>query len=1102
MRSLLDVLELADDLPTPTQRLEFADDETERCLAAGNALGAGEWLVEKARATSGTTQSEAIARALSYWAAERTSTTACLSIEEIIERLHEYVPEHLSRALLGLAVRLDRVELSALPRFDDLEFRLADSLAARVVDSRAIVPGKRTAVPARGALARATARYRAAWAAVTSALTATERTGCATARTATLGLVRAVAGLREFTLPGEAQATGAVEVVLGPNFRKFCESCERQELQQIAQKHHLVLAQSAKTLSEAGAMSDSALWHELVRPACALAQRLANEGRGMASVQPSIRVTSSGIRLDLARVGGEHQVPVRIENSGDGDAYAVAVCVQSSSSSADVRVVEPRGPIDLPAHESLLVTLGIKVNAPTSRLTVDVFWTCKTISEANHLDPGKLTIEQQSVQPDWDKLAANPPYPVNAIRRREALFGRDAILQQLSLSAARGTSAFLWGQKRVGKTSVVQVLREELSTRDGFVPLLFRMGEIGALHEGQMAERIASRIAEGERNLDGPRPGEFGAGLGDLIPWVERALQRAPRLRPVVIIDEFDDLDRSFYVGERGRLFMKALRSLSEVGITFFFVGSERMGAIFERHARELNKWENISLDRIESTQDCRSMITQPLLASIEYADDAVDAIVTYCRRNPFYIHLLCSTVFQYCFSERRTFVTEGDVLKLRVRRVQELGATNFAHFWDDNPELDEAEAERQAAENCLALACISFLGGEWSEVEQLVAAQSDLGLRGGEQLGESEIRAAVDRLVGRGVLGKNGRDMKEISLPIFRDWLDQRARAELVDKWRKYLGRRAARNSAGNVAAVAAAPAVTSAFPIGEEELLGVAERLTYLGRQKDVAEIRAWLRQFDDDVRIELAFLLLRRLSEQGFHTHGTKLLQLNAMVDAVRAARLEVGAAGWHVHRGRLTNLAVTFIDGPTKSGGATSRDVAQRLRPGKVDSSERCAQWLLANLDEDPLLVVVDDFAGTGRTLSNGLRALTSALGPLGPELLKEGRVRACLLYAFPEALARLREEHPLVDVVVSRIFGDELRAFEPEASIFATPEELKFARGVMLQIGRELQPQHPLGFGESAALVCFDSAIPNNTLPVFWSNGTVNERPWKPLFPRA
>jgi hypothetical protein len=43
---------------------------------------------------------------------------------------------------------------------------------------------------------------------------------------------------------------------------------------------------------------------------------------------------------------------------------------------------------------------------------------------------------------------------------------------------------------------------------------------------------------------------------------------------------------------------------------------------------------------------------------------------------------------------------------------------------------------------------------------------------------------------------------------------------------------------------------------------------------------------------------------------------------------------------------------------------------------------------------------------------------------------------------------------------------------------------------------------PLAWGDMAALVAFHNTIPNNTLPVFWCEGKVNDRPWLPLFPRA
>ena len=82
-------------------------------------------------------------------------------------------------------------------------------------------------------------------------------------------------------------------------------------------------------------------------------------------------------------------------------------------------------------------------------------------------------------------------------------------------------------------------------------------------------------------------------------------------------------------------------------------------------------------------------MIMTPLRNAIEYADDAVDAVIAYCDRNPFYIHLLCSTVFQHCFSERRTYVTESDVLKLRERRVQDTRHSHHFHALRDHGKIN-----------------------------------------------------------------------------------------------------------------------------------------------------------------------------------------------------------------------------------------------------------------------------------------------------------------------------------------------------------------------------------------------------------------------------
>ncbi|WP_423395528.1 phosphoribosyltransferase-like protein [Burkholderia sp. LMG 21824] len=115
---------------------------------------------------------------------------------------------------------------------------------------------------------------------------------------------------------------------------------------------------------------------------------------------------------------------------------------------------------------------------------------------------------------------------------------------------------------------------------------------------------------------------------------------------------------------------------------------------------------------------------------------------------------------------------------------------------------------------------------------------------------------------------------------------------------------------------------------------------------------------------------------------------------------------------------------------------------------------------------------------------------------------EGRICLFVLFAFPEALEVLRKEFPGIEVSAATVLNDDLRACDDEAGIFETEGDRKFAKDVLQQIGRELSPSAPLGHGAMGALVVFHNATPNNTLPIFWSAGSVQERPWKPLFPRS
>ena len=126
------------------------------------------------------------------------------------------------------------------------------------------------------------------------------------------------------------------------------------------------------------------------------------------------------------------------------------------------------------------------------------------------------------------------------------------------------------------------------------------------------------------------------------------------------------------------------------------------------------------------------------------------------------------------------------------------------------------------------------------------------------------ELQEVESGLLRRRVISRRKRGVRGVvvELPVFRDWLLEKGEAELLPVWRTFQDEEAAQPAAEEPESLVIVE--SSAFPIEEDELLSVSEKLVYLGKQKDVAEVRQWLRQFDDDARIEVAFMLLKRLVE----------------------------------------------------------------------------------------------------------------------------------------------------------------------------------------------------------------------------------------------
>jgi len=568
-----------------------------------------------------------------------------------------------------------------------------------------------------------------------------------TAKAASIELLKLSHTVQPLLISSERGFLRDLEVLIGPAFRKLCEAYERGDDAEVLRRSPEFLDNIKRhSPGPADARPYSLVWREIVSPVLMHLSELMEgaASRGAVALAPVLKLRNPVTKADLRVVGREIFLSFSLQNTGRG--HATDISLQGLDEVVQLTfLVEPVGPFDIPPGGEQLVRLQLILGEPVSTLKVPIRWICQTPVGKEAKFEDEIVVTQQVTEPNWEALVSDPPYSLNPIRRPERLYGRDTALQTLILAAMSGASKFVWGQKRIGKTSLLQVVATKLADRADTTCIVLRMGELTSLHEGELGHLIARRlVGRAGIDLQVPSEAEFGASIGRLVPFVELLAAKYPRRKFVVIIDEFDDLDPSFYTGERGKQFVKALRSLSEVGLTFFFVGSERMEAIYLRHQADLNKWTNVHLNRIDSRTECRSLIVNPVTDVIEFSREATDFIIDFCGGNPFYINNFCYQVFERGLQEHRTFVDDNDAVAVQNQLLRTLGPTNFSHFWEDNPLLDSKERSDAIAKNCVALTCIAVLGGSYEDLEELYEVEDSLPLSAAQRANRDDLREAA----------------------------------------------------------------------------------------------------------------------------------------------------------------------------------------------------------------------------------------------------------------------------------------------------------------------------------------------------------------------
>jgi tetratricopeptide (TPR) repeat protein len=356
------------------------------------------------------------------------------------------------------------------------------------------------------------------------------------------------------------------------------------------------------------------------------------------------------------------------------------------------------------------------------------------------------------------------PYILTPLTGGVGFYGREAVLQFVrnTLSSPYQNVVVLFGQRRIGKTSVLHQLMLSQHCPPGFRPVYFDLQGRAQHRLDQVLYGLAREIA---RMLGLPAP-ERAAMAEEtyfqygFLPQVYRALNGD---RLMVLVDEFDVLggeaveaDAAYHslFGYLQDLLIDEQRQLA-----FVFVVGRRIDELPSRIKATFKSAQCKRIGLLDQSS-ARRLITEPATGTVTFTDAAVAKLLTLTAGHPYMLQLLCYELFDRITRSGRDSVLVADVNDDLLMTAMELGMGGLAWFWDEFP-----PAER------FLLSAIAHLthDGQPATLRQIARALGEHGVR----LQGMELSTAPMLLSEWEIIEPAGRDAFRFRVEFLRRWID-----------------------------------------------------------------------------------------------------------------------------------------------------------------------------------------------------------------------------------------------------------------------------------------------------------------------------------------
>ncbi|QQE64092.1 hypothetical protein GFS31_07700 [Leptolyngbya sp. BL0902] len=794
-------------------------------------------------------------------------------------------------------------------------------------------------------------------------------------------------------------------------------------------------------------------------------------------------------KYPLHKIGEAIELKFLLENKGPGHAFNVEVEVLDSDgvSSDFSQIIATEMKVEQIAIIVPVTILSQKTNIPS--LLIQYSW----MNYDGHCTTEEylFEIEAQKEDVDWDNLKLRTPYSLQAVTTEEELVGRKELVANIYTKLISDTiqSVIIFGQKRVGKTSIAQAISNKIQKEENFISVFIKVGDLDKTSPRNFVKTLGEAIVEETLYCDEINQMRIEKPVFDtvlsppLATYFKRIKRLSPKLKFIIIIDEFDEIPSDLYrYTDIGNTFFHNIRSLSQEGtqIGFILIGGENM-QIIRQSTDRLNLFSPFQVDYFDKGkffEDFRELIKHPVQDVLEFSDEAIDEIYKLTEGNPFFTKFICGHLFRKACDRKDSYISIDEAKESIVESIEMLDMVNVNHFWTDGIWEDQPERRDQTqTQRRKFLIAYSEIKRCNRKVEYQEVHQSRI-------LTDVATDSMIENFVNRGIL-INEEGYFRLKPDLFDEWLIQRGSQLLTSSFSDANALEELKNKEDK------------AF-VTSQEITELAKNWGLYRTDKITAEnIRAWLNQFPNNLERRLMFKLLKNIT---FYSEVKVREKLKIIHNNVRKQMTFLIKDDEKYSR----EILLSSFDKPTKSSSSYARMYASenKVISTNVASLEDIPKSLQQDHDRRiSAIVFIDDIIASGGSIIDGIERLNQLCG----ETIAERNIKVvistiCGLESGREAVeSKVEKAIPFkVEIYMCDTLNDSNRCFTEASSIFDDEAERQKAKEIAHRYGVKIQKKQPLGFDGGQLLIVFYDTCPNNSLPILWCNV---ESSWTPLFRR-